>query len=288
MSWQFDFTAEKLAECLKRNKNPGELFAALEAVLPRYEINTVPRVAAFLAQCGHESAEFTILTENLNYSGDALKKVWPRHFSDVDVSYYNRNPERIANRAYRDRMGNGNEASGDGWRYRGRGAIQLTGKSNYQAFAQSIGYTLDQAVAYLETLPGAVESAAWFWWKNGLNAIADSGDMVKMTKRINGGTLGLEDRLRHYEHMVHVLGGDEFVSNDHIAEDDPTANWPTLRRGSPHTEWVKAMQTQLGLEADGVFGAGTEQVLREWQEANGLVADGVAGRASLKKLLGYE
>lgn len=204
-NWFFDFNAEKLAQCLPRNKDPHGLFEALENVLPRYEINTVERVAAFLAQCGHESAEFTVLTENLNYSSDALKKIWPKHFSDVDVAQYHRNPQAIANRAYRNRMGNGDEQSGDGWKFRGRGAIQLTGKSNYQAFADTIGYSLDEAVAYTETLQGAIESAAWFWWRNNLNTFADAQDIVGMTKKINGGTIGLTDRQNHYNHISHIL-----------------------------------------------------------------------------------
>ena len=205
-NWFFDFTPEKLAQCAKRNKDPHGLFAALEAVLPRYEINTVDRVAAFLAQCGHESADFTVLQENLNYSAKGLVATWPKRFlTEAEAAPYNRNPEAIANKVYAGRMGNGDEASGDGWTYRGRGAIQLTGKSNYQAFADTFGWSLEEAVAYTETLQGAVESAAWFWWKNGLNDLADMRDIKAMTKKINGGTLGLAEREHHYAHNYHVL-----------------------------------------------------------------------------------
>lgn len=292
-NWFFDFTPEKLAQCAKRNRDPHGLFAALEYVLPRYEINTVERVAAFLAQCGHESVDFTVLQENLNYSADGLNSIFPKYFKNAgrDAKAYARQPEKIANVVYGGRMGNGDEASGDGWRFRGRGAIQLTGRSNYTKFAESIGYDLDSAIAYLDTLPGAIESAAWFWWNNGLNAIADSGDIVLMTKRINGGTIGLEDRKKHWEHNIHVLGAAAEEHHGHheaVASDDITANWPTLRRGSEYTDWVITMQVALGIDpADGVFGPGTEQRLKEWQAANGLTADGIAGRATLKRLLGY-
>jgi putative chitinase len=207
-NWTFDFTTEKLAQCVKRNKNPGALFEALEAVLPRYQINTVERVAAFLAQCGHESADFTVLQENLNYSAKGLHGTWPKRFVSEDAAApYARNPEKIANKVYADRMGNGTEESGDGWTYRGRGAIQLTGKSNYQAFAETIEFTLEEAVAYTETLTGAIESAAWFWWKNNLNPIADDRNITVLTKKINGGTLGLEERKSHMIHNLTVLEG---------------------------------------------------------------------------------
>lgn len=206
MSFSFEFTADKLAKCVSKNKNPNDLFAALEQVLPKYNITTVERVAAFLAQCGHESADFTVLKENLNYSAEGLSKVFPKRFPTVAAAQpYNRQPEKIANKIYADRMGNGPEASGEGYKFRGRGAIQLTGKENYTKFAASIGKTLDEAVAYTETLAGAIESACWFWNTNKLNDIADKTDIVTLTKRINGGTIGLEDRKKHFEHNLVVL-----------------------------------------------------------------------------------
>ena len=206
MSFNFDFTPEKLAKCLSRNKNTADLFHAFSEVLPRYEITTVERVAAFLAQCGHESADFTTLKENLNYSAEGLSKVFPKRFPTVAAAQpYNRNPEKIANKIYADRMGNGPEASGEGYKFRGRGAIQLTGKENYSKFAASVGKTLDEAVSYCETLDGAIESACWFWNTNKLNDIADKNDIVTLTKRINGGTIGLEDRKHHFENNLIVL-----------------------------------------------------------------------------------
>ncbi|CAB4163887.1 COG3179 Predicted chitinase [uncultured Caudovirales phage] len=205
-NWSFDFTPEKLAQCSARNTDPAALFDALSAVLPRYEINTVDRVAAFLAQCGHESADFTVLRENLNYSAKGLHATWPTRFISEDAAVpYNRNPEAIANKVYSSRLGNGDETSGDGWLYRGRGAIQLTGKANYETFAESIGRTLEETVAYTETLEGAVESAAFFWNRNNLNTLADERNITAMTKKINGGTLGLEERKAHMIHNLEVL-----------------------------------------------------------------------------------
>ena len=205
-SWFFDFTPAKLAQCAKRNRNPDALFEALSAVLPRYEINTIDRVAAFLAQCGHESMDFGILQENLNYNTKGLLNTFGKYFhSNEHAEQYERQPELIANHVYANRMGNGDEASGDGWLYRGRGAIQLTGKANYQAFANSIQYSLEDAVAYTETLQGAIESAAWFWWKHNLNKLADDRNITQLTRVINGGNNGLEERKAHMIHNLEVL-----------------------------------------------------------------------------------
>jgi putative chitinase len=206
MSFEFEFTEEKLKKCLSKNKNIQELYKSLNTVLPKYEINTVDRVAAFLAQCGHESLDFTVLQENLNYGAKGLLGLFKKYFpNEALAKEYERKPEKIANKIYANRMGNGPESSGDGWAHRGRGAIQLTGKLNYQAFANSIGVTLDDAIHYCETMDGAIESACWFWSKNKLNVIADKNDIVLLTKKINGGTIGLEDRKKHWEHNKEVL-----------------------------------------------------------------------------------
>jgi putative chitinase len=206
MALQFTLTVDKLKSCVKNNKQPEQLHAALSTLLPKYEIESVERVAGFLAQCGHESMDFTVLKENLNYGAKGLRSIFGKYFTDdVTATRYERKPEMIANKVYANRMGNGDEKSGDGYKYRGRGAIQLTGKENYTNFAKSIGKTLDETIVYLETLEGALESACWFWKKNGLNEIADKKDIVAMTKRINGGTIGLEDRKKHYEHNLEVL-----------------------------------------------------------------------------------
>ena len=207
MPFDFDFTQDQLVQCVPRNKNPKDLFQALNEVLPKYEIITINRVAAFLAQCGHESADFTVLQENLNYSAERLNQVFPRYFPTLESAEpYSRNPEKIANKIYGGRMGNGPESSGDGYRYRGRGAIQLTGHDNYQAFAESIGKSIDEAVSYCETLAGAVESACWFWKRHELNVLADASDIEKMTRKINGGLNGLDDRQARYQRALSILG----------------------------------------------------------------------------------
>ena len=177
-----------------------------KSLLAEYEINTPKRVAAFLAQCGHESGGFVFVSENLNYSASGLMRVFPKYFPTLEIAkQYERNPKRIASRVYASRMGNGDEASQEGWLYRGRGIIQLTGKNNYFWFAASLDLTPEQAVEYLETFEGAAQSACWFWETNKLNALADSGDFVGLTKRINGGTIGLKDREHHYEVALAML-----------------------------------------------------------------------------------
>lgn len=208
MSFDFDFTQDKLAEILQGNPYVEQWYAACCQILPEYEINTLPRVAAFLAQCAHESNNFKTLKENLNYRAATLRKVFPKYFpTDALAEQYAGKQEAIANRVYANRMGNGPEESGDGFRYCGRGLIQLTGHDNYQNFADSIGADINQLPEYLGTFEGALQSACWFWESNNLNQWADKGDMLTLTKRINGGTIGLEDRIKHYNHALEVLQG---------------------------------------------------------------------------------
>jgi len=171
-----------------------------KSLLQEYEINTPKRVAAFLAQCAHESGGFVFVTENLNYSASGLQRVFPKYFPDQTIAkQYERNPQKIASRVYANRMGNGDEASQEGFKFRGRGILQLTGKDNYFWFASSLEITPEQAAEYLETFEGAAQSACWFWETNRLNGLADIGDMRMLTKRINGGFIGLADREHHYE-----------------------------------------------------------------------------------------
>jgi putative chitinase len=180
---------------------------ALEQLLPDYEINTPQRIAAFVAQCAHESGGFRFVKENLNYKAASLRKTFGKYFPDdaIAATYANR-PEQIANRVYGGRMGNGPEASGEGYKYCGRGLLQLTGKENYSWFAASLEISPEEAAEYLETFEGAAQSACWFWETNNLNIEADAGDIKKMTKKINGGYIGLEDRIKHYEHALHIMG----------------------------------------------------------------------------------
>lgn len=199
-------TLEQLRELLPNNKYVEHWHEALEQLLPEYEINTPQRIAAFVAQCAHESGGFTTLKENLNYRAVTLRKVFPKYFTEAAAESFAGKQEAIANRVYANRMGNGPEESGDGFRYCGRGLIQLTGKDNYQNFADSVEMAVEDVPEYLGTFEGAVQSACWFWENNNLNQWADAGDIVTLTKRINGGTIGLEDRIKHYEHALHVLG----------------------------------------------------------------------------------
>ena len=275
-------TAAHIRALFPKYKYPEDLAEALTESFEKYEVNTVNRAAGFLAQCGHESAGFTVLQENLNYGAEGLNKIFKKYFPTLESAQaYARKPEKIANKVYGGRMGNGDEASGDGYKFRGRGAIQLTGRDNYTQFAKAVGLTVDEAVADLETLDGAIESACWFWKKNGLNAICDKDDIVLMTKRINGGTIGLDDRKKHYEHAKHVLGGGHVEESHGVT----VTAYETVRLGS-NNDTVKAVQAKLGLAADGKFGPGTEKAVKAWQTANGLTADGIMGPKSLQKLLG--
>jgi putative chitinase len=204
MSFNFDFNQDKLSQLVSNNVE--QWFEALNANLPTYEINTVERVSAFIAQCAHESGGFKRLKENLNYKWESLRRVFPKYFpTDELAQEYAHKQEQIANRVYGGRMGNGDESSGDGFRYCGRGLIQLTGKNNYTKFAESIHMAVEEVPALLETYDGAVKSACWFWHTNNINQWADVGDILTMTKRINGGVIGLEDRQKHYAHALEVF-----------------------------------------------------------------------------------
>ena len=291
MSFEFDFTRDHLAEIIPGNKQVDEWYAALYEVLPMYEITTERRVAHFLSQCAHESANFKRLEENLNYSAKALRAVFGRYFGDPpkrDADEYHRQPEMIANYVYMDefrkyKMGNIHE--GDGWLFRGRGLKQLTGRENYSRFGDSIGMTAEEAAEYVQSFNGAIQSACWFWDTNNLNDIADGDNVKLMTKKINGGSIGLEDRQRRYINAMEVLGMPfEIHEEDDDDEDDILDDIGVLRRGS-RGDGVKLMQEALGLDADGVFGRGTERALKLWQTDNGLTPDGVAGPLTMAKLL---
>lgn len=209
-------TQSQLKEMIPRNKHVSYWHHALEQLLPDYDINTPKRIAAFVAQCAHESAEFTVLQENLNYKTATLRRLFPKYFpTDELAEQYASRPNKqqaIANRIYASRMGNGDESSGDGFRFRGRGLIQLTGRSNYQNFADSIEVdgrplNIDEVPEYLETFEGAAQSACWFWETNKLSEIADKDDILTLTKKINGGTIGLNDRIKHYNHALSIMMG---------------------------------------------------------------------------------
>jgi len=276
MSFVFDFNADQVRELLNGNSETDEWFEAMEEILPFYEINTVDRVAGFIAQCAHESNNFRVLQENLNYSSKALDAIFGKYFvrAGRNAKEYHRQPEKIANVIYASRMDNGNTASGDGWRFRGRGVIQLTGRHNYTKFGDSLSISAEQAIKYVKTKKGALESACWFWDTNKINRYADKQDIVGMTKRINGGTIGLADRKKHFKHALEVLGGHW---------EPPAVVHSTVRKGSKG-ETVKAVQKALGAKADGVFGPGTEAAVIAWQRSRGLVPDGIVGPSTLKAM----
>jgi putative chitinase len=205
-----ELTKDQLRQLIPKNPFIDQWYDALSQLLPDYEINTPQRIAAFIAQCAHESGNFVAIKENLNYRAVTLRKLFSKYFpTDELAAQYASMPnkqEAIANRIYASRMGNGPEESGDGYRYCGRGLIQLTGKTNYSLFAESLEISVEEASEYLQTFEGAAQSACWFWESNNLNRFADFGDIKGLTRAINGGFIGLEDRIKHYQHALHVMG----------------------------------------------------------------------------------
>jgi putative chitinase len=294
MSFDFEFTKEHLAAMIPTNKKVDDWYDALVEIMPKYGITTQRRVAHFVSQCAHESGDFRIMEENLNYSEKALNAVFGRYFGASpkrNAAEYARNPEKIANYVYMDEYRSkggqmGNTQDGDGWLFRGRGLKQLTGRNNYTAFGKSVDMSAEEAAEYVATPKGAVESACWFWDTNKLNTIADTDDVVKMTKKINGGTIGLEDRQKRYTKAMEVLGMsvEDLGGDDDNDVQDIIDDIGVLRKGCKG-EGVKIMQEALGISADGDFGPGTERALKAWQAKNGLVADGIAGPATFAKLL---
>lgn len=207
MGFNFTFVPSQLQEIIGKNPYINYWHKAIVDICPEYKIDTPVRLAAFIAQCAHESANFTALRENLNYRAQSLMKTWPQRFPTMEIAkQYEKNPQKIANKVYANRMGNRDEASGDGWRYLGRGLIQLTGKENYQWFAASLEMDVDDLPEYMSTFEGAVQSACFYWETNNLNQWADKKDIKTLTIKINGGTIGLEDRIKHFQHACHVLG----------------------------------------------------------------------------------
>jgi len=177
----------------------------LNDTFDRFEINTPLRQACFIGQCSHESEHFRFLEENLNYKAESLMRVWPSHFNHAMAQECAHNPKKIADIAYAHRMGNGGPETGDGFAYRGRGLIQLTGKSNYHACGEELGIDLINNPDYLSTPEGACLSAGWFWHTHGLNQLADANEIEPMTKKINGGTIGLENRVALMQQALEVL-----------------------------------------------------------------------------------
>ena len=197
-----NLTAEVLQKVFPNNKNIGEFVNILNEYMDKYGINTLPRVQQFLAQVGHECGGFSVFVENLNYSKDGLLKTFPKYFTQLNINQYARQPEKIANKVYANRLGNGDELSGEGWKYRGRGAIQCTGKSNYAKMSGWLNYNCVDHPDVLAEKLYAVESACAWWVNNNLNPKADINTLTsftQITKIINGGTNGLDDRKAIWE-----------------------------------------------------------------------------------------
>lgn len=287
----FEFKQEHLAAMIPTNKNVAMWYKAMLEIFPKYEINTPNRIAGFVAQCAHESNNFNTLEENLNYSEAQLLKVFSRYFGPApkrNAAEYARKPEMIANYVYQDEFRTskmGNVKPGDGWLFRGRGLKQLTGRENYTNFGKSIGMTAEEAAVYVATEKGAIESACWFWNAKKLNAVADADDIVKMTKIINGGDIGLADRSARYTKAKAVLSSNVVQSSPAPVPVSKPVTTTVLKRGSSG-DVVKKIQAKLGLPEDGEFRLSTEIAVKKWQTANNLTADGIVGPKTLERLLG--
>ena len=195
------------AACPERNiEQLSPWVPPIKAACRKFDINNIRRVAAFIGQMSHESSLKPGREENLSYSAKRMAEVWPSRFRTIGAAKpYEHNPEKLANRVYADRMGNGNEASGDGWRYRGAGPLQITGADNWRGFAKDLGMTRDASLDYGRTLEGGIMAAAWFWETNGINRLADTPGVSDESRRINGGEHGLADRKRRFDAAVAAL-----------------------------------------------------------------------------------
>jgi putative chitinase len=199
------------ADQLRELKIDPNLVDPFNETFQRFGILTPAQQASWIGQCGHECGNFRIMEENLNYRAPTLLKLFPKTpkrqwgFTPEEAAAYERQPQRIANRIYGNRMGNRDEASGDGYRFRGSGFLQLTGHSNFYHAGQALGVDFVMQPELVRTPMYAAQTAGWFWQTHKLNQYADKGDFLTMTKRINGGTIGLEDRIKHINHALHVL-----------------------------------------------------------------------------------
>jgi putative chitinase len=266
---------------------PEKWVKAMENVLSKYDIDTPERIAAFLSQCGHESGGWRVFSENLNYSSEALNIIFGKYFKRAgrEAELYHRQPEFIANVVYANRMGNGSTKTGDGWKYRGRGPIQLTGKNNYHMFGKEMNVDITDPSVVSSNKETALLSAIWFWNKNNLNELADTQDIKAMTKKINGGYNGLKDRIKHYKEAMKLLSSTKIEEPTETNPTDEKINIDGVLRIGSRGEAVKTIQAILGLIADGIFGAKTEDHVKFWQTNNNLYADGIIGPLTLDKML---
>ena len=269
---------QQVKTLMPKNRNWEEWVEPMQDLFGKYGIQSKERIAMFIAQCGHESGDFRIMEENLNYSANALASLWKKYFNEetgLDPQDYHRQPEKIANVIYANRMDNGNIDSGDGWKFRGKGAIQVTGRYNTTRFANYVKREVDAANDYLLTTRGALEGALWYWEACNLNDHSDDQDIRKVTKLINGGYHGLDDRKQRYITAYAVLEGNY--------EPEPL---PILLRVGSQGEEVKKVQEALNLDADGWYGQMTRTAVIAWQGGNGLTPDGVVGPKTYKAMVG--
>lgn len=270
---------EQVSAMIPNNKEPELWHSFANEYLDLYEINTKGRIAGFFAQAAHESRDFNDLIENLNYSWERLMEVFPSYFPSVSFAkQYHRNPQMIANRVYNDNFRKnklGNTQEGDGWRFRGRGIFQLTGRYNYSEFAKYIGKTPEETAIYCGTKRGAFESACWYWKNKNLNRFADKDDINGMSLAVNGGNIGLSDRISKYKRNKTIMASNITA---------PSLFERMLSRGSKGED-VRVVQKQLGLVADGVFGVNTEKAVRSWQRSNKRIVTGKLTVDEIKILL---
>lgn len=200
-------TLEQFKQATGANQfNAEKYYPFVQGACKAFGITTKLRLAAFLSQIGHESGNLARIEENLNYSAQGLVNTWPKRFPNLEAAQdYHRNPQKIANKVYANRMSNGDEKSGDGWRYRGRGLKQLTGKYNYGLLSKAFGVDFVAEPELLLHPVWAALSACWFWETNGCHSFADKGDIIGLTKRINGGLIGIEDRQKRFKVALEAL-----------------------------------------------------------------------------------
>lgn len=280
-------TVQQIKNMIPTNKEPDIWHSFCVEFFEEYDINTPNRIAGFFAQGGHESQDFNTLFENLNYSWQGLRKNFSRYFpTDSMAQQYHRNPQKIANRVYDDSLRVnklGNTQEGDGWRFRGRGIFQLTGRYNYTKFGKTKDMTPEDAAAYCGTKRGAFESACWYWKINNLNRFADKDDIIGMSKAVNGGTIGLSDRQKRYTIAKTALKN---FSTDPITQTPNITNeYRQIQKGS-RGEDVKKIQQIFKLGADGIFGAKTESAARSWQRSKKYVVTGKLSPEQVKELIG--
>jgi putative chitinase len=285
-------TLQQFQQMIPTNRVAGEWYEIAVDMFKKYDIITINRIAGFMAQCAHESADFRNLEENLNYSEEALNRVFSRYFGRPpkrNAKEYARNPQKLANYVYMDEFRSpsgrlGNTRPGDGWRFRGGGIKQLTGRNNFTRFGQSIGMTAEQAADYVRTKKGAFESACWFWQTNNLARFADRDDIDGMSRAVNGGNIGIEDRRNRYARAKQLLAVAESVQAQPVQNNNLPSN-TTLQRGS-RGDLVLQVQRALKITADGVFGPGTDQAVRSWQRINRFTSNGILDAKQINKILG--